>query len=45
MLVAIRQPLLDSPLSSNVVEKEVDMVLRSFEEALAFVAPEREPRL
>jgi predicted PurR-regulated permease PerM len=45
MLVAIRQPLLDSPLNADVVEKEVDMVLRSFEEALAFVAPEREPRL
>jgi predicted PurR-regulated permease PerM len=45
MLVAIRQPLLDSPLNAGVVEKEVDMVLRSFEEALAFVAPEREPRL
>jgi predicted PurR-regulated permease PerM len=45
MLVAIRQPLLDSPLNADVVEQEVDMVLRSFEEALAFVAPEREPRL
>jgi predicted PurR-regulated permease PerM len=45
MLVAIRQPLIDLPLSQAVVEKQVDMVLRSFEEALAFVAPEREPRL
>jgi predicted PurR-regulated permease PerM len=41
MLVAIRQPLLDPVLNQAMVESEVDMVLRSFEEALAFVAPDR----
>jgi predicted PurR-regulated permease PerM len=39
MLVTVRLPLIDPVLSLAVVEKEVDMVLRSFEEALAFVAP------
>jgi hypothetical protein len=41
MLVAIRLPLLEPVLSPSVVEGEVDMVLRSFEEALAFVAQDR----
>jgi hypothetical protein len=44
ILVAIRLPLLDPVLDLAIVENEVDMVLRSFEEALAFVAPERAPR-
>jgi predicted PurR-regulated permease PerM len=39
MLVTVRLPLIDPVLSLPVVEKQVDMVLRSFEEALAFVAP------
>jgi predicted PurR-regulated permease PerM len=39
MLVTVRLPLIDPVLSQAVVEKHVDMVLRSFEEALAFVAP------
>jgi predicted PurR-regulated permease PerM len=43
VLVTIRLPLIDPVLSQTVVEKQVDMVLRSFEEALAFVAPERAP--
>jgi predicted PurR-regulated permease PerM len=44
MLVTIRLPLLDPALGQAVVEKHVDMVLRSFEEALAFVQPERVSR-
>jgi predicted PurR-regulated permease PerM len=40
MLVTIRLPLIDPVPSASLVEKQVDMVLRSFEEALAFVAPE-----
>jgi hypothetical protein len=44
MLVTIRLPLIDPAPSASLVEKQVDMVLRSFEEALAFVAPERAPR-
>jgi hypothetical protein len=44
MLVTIRLPLIDAVPSASLVEKQVDMVLRSFEEALAFVAPERVPR-
>jgi predicted PurR-regulated permease PerM len=45
ILVAIRLPLIDPVLNQAVVEHEVDMVLRTFEEALAFVAPQREPNL
>jgi hypothetical protein len=45
ILVAIRLPLLDPVLNQAVVEQAVDMVLRTFEEALAFVAPQREPNL
>jgi hypothetical protein len=41
MLVTIRLPLIDPVPSASLVEKQVDMVLRSFEEALAFVAPEQ----
>jgi hypothetical protein len=44
MLVTIRLPLIEPLPSASLVEKHVDMVLRSFEEALAFVAPERAPR-
>jgi predicted PurR-regulated permease PerM len=44
MLVTIRLPLIDPVPSASLVEKQVDMVLRSFEEALAFVAPEHAPR-
>jgi predicted PurR-regulated permease PerM len=39
MLVTVRLPLIDPVLSQAEVEKHVDMVLRSFEEALAFVTP------
>jgi hypothetical protein len=39
MLVTVRLQLSDPVLTQAVVEKHVDMVLRSFEEALAFVAP------
>jgi hypothetical protein len=44
MLVTIRLPLIDPVPSASLVENQVDMVLRSFEEALAFVDPERAPR-
>jgi predicted PurR-regulated permease PerM len=44
MLVTIRLPLIEALPSATLVEQHVDMVLRSFEEALAFVAPERAPR-
>jgi uncharacterized Fe-S cluster-containing radical SAM superfamily enzyme len=39
MLATVRLPLVDPVLSQAVVEQHVDMVLRSFEEALAFVTP------
>jgi predicted PurR-regulated permease PerM len=45
MLVTIRLPLIETLPSATLVEQHVDMVLRSFEEALAFVAPERAPAL
>jgi predicted PurR-regulated permease PerM len=44
MLVTIRLPLTDPVPSASLVEKQVDMVLRSFEEALALVGPEQAPR-
>lgn len=44
MLVTIRLPLIEPLPSASLVEKHVDMVLRSFEEALAFAAPERASR-
>jgi len=44
MLVTIRLPLIDPLPDASLVENQVDMVLRSFEEALAFVDPERTPR-
>jgi hypothetical protein len=44
MLVTIRLPLIDPVPDPSLVENQVDMVLRSFEEALAFVVPERPPR-
>jgi predicted PurR-regulated permease PerM len=44
VLVTIRLPLVEAVPSASLVEKHVDMVLRTFEEALAFVAPERAAR-
>jgi predicted PurR-regulated permease PerM len=44
MLVTIRLPLIDPVPNPSLVESQVDMVLRSFEEALAFAGPERAPR-
>jgi len=41
LLVTIRLPFGDSSVSQALVQDHVDMVLRSFEESLAFVAPER----
>ena len=44
LLAALRLPEERSTLSAAIVEKHVDILLRSFEEALAFVAPERESK-
>jgi len=41
LLVTIRLPFGEASVSQAVVQEHVDMVLRSFEESLAFVAPER----
>jgi len=41
MLVTIRLPLTEPVPSASLVEKQVDMVLRSFEEALTLVSPEQ----
>lgn len=41
LLVTIRLPFGEATVSQAVVQEHVDMVLRSFEESLAFVAPER----
>jgi predicted PurR-regulated permease PerM len=41
LLATIRLSIDTSSVSQPVVEQHVDIVLRSFEEALAFVAPER----
>ena len=41
LLATIRLSIDTSTVSQPVVEQHVDIVLRSFEEALAFVAPER----
>jgi len=41
LLVTIRLPFGEASVSQAVVQDHVDMVLRSFEEGLAFVAPER----
>jgi hypothetical protein len=44
LLAALRLAEERSTVSGAIVEKHVDIVLRSFEEALAFVAPERTPK-
>jgi len=41
LLVTIRLPFGEASVGQSLVEEHVDMVLRSFEESLAFVAPER----
>jgi hypothetical protein len=41
LLATIRLSIDTSNVSQPLVEQHVDIVLRSFEEALAFVAPER----
>ena len=41
LLVTIRLPFGETAANQDVVQEHVDMVLRSFEESLAFVAPER----
>jgi predicted PurR-regulated permease PerM len=41
LLVTIRLPFGETAANQNVVQEHVDMVLRSFEESLAFVVPER----
>jgi hypothetical protein len=43
LLAALRVADARSTVSMSIVEKHVDIVLRSFEEALAFAAPERTP--
>jgi predicted PurR-regulated permease PerM len=44
LLATIRLPFDRSTVAQSAVENHVDIVLRSFEEALAFVAPERPAR-
>jgi hypothetical protein len=44
LLATVKLPFDQSPVPQPTVEEHVDIVLRSFEEALAFVAPERAPR-
>jgi len=44
LLATVRLPFDQSTVPQPTVEEHVDIVLRSFEEALAFVAPERAPR-
>jgi hypothetical protein len=41
LLATIRLPGDDTNVPPSTIEATVDMVLRSFEEGLAFVAPER----
>ena len=41
LLVTIRLPFGETAVSQAAVQEHVDMVLRSFEESLAFVVPER----
>ena len=41
LLVTIRLPFGETAANQDVVQEHVDMVLRSFEESLAFVVPER----
>ena len=42
LLVTIRLPFGETAANQTVVQEHVDMVLRSFEESLAFVVPEKE---
>jgi len=44
LLATVKLPFDQSPVPQPMVEEHVDIVLRSFEEALAFVAPERAAR-
>ena len=44
LLATVKLPFDQSTVPQPTVEEHVDIVLRSFEEALAFVAPERAPR-
>jgi predicted PurR-regulated permease PerM len=44
LLATVKLPFDQSPVPQPTVEEHVDIVLRSFEEALAFVAPERAAR-
>ena len=44
LLATIRLPFERSTVTQDAIENHVDIVLRSFEEALAFVAPERPAR-
>ena len=41
LLVTIRLPFGETAANQDIVQEHVDMVLRSFEESLAFVVPER----
>jgi hypothetical protein len=43
LIVTIRLLSEENLAEQSVVNKHVDMVLRSFEEGLAFVAPDRAP--
>ena len=45
LLTTVRLPFERSTVSQAAIEHHVDIVLRSFEEALAFVAPERPMRV
>jgi predicted PurR-regulated permease PerM len=44
LLATIRLPIASSAVNQALVERHVDIVLRSFEEALAFVAPARQAK-
>jgi predicted PurR-regulated permease PerM len=44
LLATVKLPFDQSPVPQPTVEEHIDIVLRSFEEALAFVAPERATR-
>jgi predicted PurR-regulated permease PerM len=44
LLATIRLPIDSSTVNQALVERHVDIVLRSFEEALAFVAPARQAK-
>jgi hypothetical protein len=44
LLATIRLPIASSAVNQALVERHVDIVLRTFEEALAFVAPARQAK-